>query len=225
MGQNFSWLKQVGHEFEQQQLAGNHRHAVRRICVKIECRWFCMPIKGQSKTTKTRFCLLIHKNFSYLEKELGRILNQEIIRSPIIPVSKKLINLLRHGSLPREDDGAIEFWRIKDDLQTYFLYCHHWSDAKWKNSMARGGGNKNIYQYCTDSSGAILYLRALQGRSGRSLVDPNLQDNVVIPDGFFKYIYHVGSAIINSDLIPGGQNFEQQTDSILSACGSHGQKP
>ena len=27
------------------------------------------------------------------------------------PVSKKLINLLRHGSLPRENDGAIEFWR------------------------------------------------------------------------------------------------------------------
>ena len=26
-------------------------------------------------------------------------------------VSKKLVNLLRHGSLPREDDGAIEFWR------------------------------------------------------------------------------------------------------------------
>ena len=34
--------------------------------------------------------------------------------SPIdFPVSKKLINLLRHGSLPREDDGAIEFWSIK----------------------------------------------------------------------------------------------------------------
>ena len=32
--------------------------------------------------------------------------------SPIdYPVSKKLINLLRHGSLPREDIGAIEFWR------------------------------------------------------------------------------------------------------------------
>ena len=32
--------------------------------------------------------------------------------SPIdYSVSKKLINLLRHGSLPREDDGAIEFWR------------------------------------------------------------------------------------------------------------------
>ena len=28
------------------------------------------------------------------------------------PVSKKLIYLLRHGSLPRDNDGAIEFWRI-----------------------------------------------------------------------------------------------------------------
>ena len=82
-------------------------------------------------------------------------------------VSKKLIHLLRHGSLHRENDGAIEFWRIKDNLPEHFLYCHHWSDDKWKNSMARGGGNKKIYQYCTDSSGAILYFRALQGQSGR----------------------------------------------------------
>ena len=35
-------------------------------------------------------------------------------------VSKKLINLLRHGSLPRDDDGAIEFWRLKDYLQNHF---------------------------------------------------------------------------------------------------------
>ena len=32
--------------------------------------------------------------------------------------SKKLINLLRHGSLLREDDGAIEFWRIKIIFRT-----------------------------------------------------------------------------------------------------------
>ena len=126
-------------------------------------------------------------------------------------VSKNLINLLRHGSLPREDDGAIEFWRIKDYLQNHFVYCHHWSDEKWKSSMARGGRNKNIFQYCTDSSGEILYLRALQGHSGRSLIDPTLQDNVIIPSNFFQYIKHVGGAInlhfiINSELISGGQN-------------------
>ena len=35
------------------------------------------------------------------------------------PVSKQLITLLRHGDLPREDDGAIELWRIKDYLQKH----------------------------------------------------------------------------------------------------------
>ena len=130
-------------------------------------------------------------------------------------VSKKLIHLLRHGSLPRDNDGAIEFWRIKDNLQKHFLYCHHWSDEKWKKRMARRGGNKKIYQYCTDSSGVILYLRALQGHSRRSLIDPALQDNVIIPDGFFQYIYHIGCAInlhsiINSGLVPGGQHLRNR---------------
>ena len=62
--------------------------------------------------------------------------------------------------------------------------------------MARGGGHKKRFQYCSDSSGQeILYLRALQSNSGRNLIDPSLQDNVVIPDGFFEYIYHFGCAI------------------------------
>ena len=81
--------------------------------------------------------------------------------------------------------------------------------------MAGGGGNKKRYQYCTDSSGTILYLRALQGHSGRNLIDPTLQNNVVIPSDFFQYIYHVGyainlHAIINSGLIPGGQNLNNR---------------
>ena len=29
------------------------------------------------------------------------------------PVSKRLNTLLRHGELPREEDGAVEFWRLK----------------------------------------------------------------------------------------------------------------
>ena len=27
-------------------------------------------------------------------------------------------------------------------LQKYFLYCPHWSDSKWKKSIAGGGENK-----------------------------------------------------------------------------------
>ena len=51
-------------------------------------------------------------------------------------VSKKLINLLRHGNLPREDEGAIDFWRLKDDLRNKFEHSQHWSDEMWKSRMA-----------------------------------------------------------------------------------------
>ena len=122
---------------------------------------------------------------------------------------------IHHGKqVHREDDGAIEFWGIGGGLQKHFPYCPHWSDDRWKKSMA-GGGHKKRLQYCADSSGAILYLRSLQGHSGRNLIDPSVQDNVVIPDGFFKYIYHVGCAInlhsiINSGLILGGQKLNNR---------------
>ena len=132
-------------------------------------------------------------------------------------VSKKLIHLLRHGNqVHREDDGAVQFWRIKENLQKYFTYCPQWSDDKWRVCLAGGGGgNKKRDQYCTDSSGAIVYLRALQCHSGRNLIDPTLQDNVLIPSNFFQYIYHVGCAInlhsiINSGLIPVGQSLSNR---------------
>ena len=54
--------------------------------------------------------------------------------------------------------------------------------------LAAGGGSKRRYQYCSDDSGKILYLRALQGHSGNNLIDPTLQDNVVIGSGIFQYI-------------------------------------
>ena len=74
-----------------------------------------------------------------------------------------------------------------------------------------GGGNKKRFHSCSDPSGQeILYLRALQGHSGRNLIDPSLQDTVSIPNDFFEYIYHIGCAInlqsiTKSGLIPGGQ--------------------
>ena len=58
------------------------------------------------------------------------------------PVSKQLSTILRHGHLSREEDGAIEFWRLKDYLRNEFVHSQHWSDEMWKSKMARGGGNK-----------------------------------------------------------------------------------
>ena len=101
------------------------------------------------------------------------------------PVSKRLSTLLRHGDLPREEDGE-------------------------------------IFQNCTDPSGEILYLRALQGHAGRNPIDPSLQDNVLIPDNFFEYIYHIGCAInlhsiMNSGLIQGGQILSKRQTVFFTA--------
>ena len=142
--------------------------------------------------------------------------------SPIAhPVSKQLSTLLRHGHLPREDDRAIEFWRLKDYLRNHFAQSQLWSGEKWKSTVEKGGGNKKRFQYCTDPSGQeILYLRALQGHSGRNLIDPSLQDNVLIPNDFFEYIYHGGCAInlhsiVNSGLTLGGQNLSKERQTVL----------
>ena len=130
--------------------------------------------------------------------------------------SKKVISLLRHNqTVQREKDGAIEIYRIKFYLRNHSSQVQHWSDDRWKSCLAAGRGSKRRYQYCSDNSGRILYLRALQGHSGNNLIDPTLQDNVVIGSGIFHYIYHIGCAfnlhsIINNGLIPGGQDLSRR---------------
>ena len=138
-------------------------------------------------------------------------------------VSKKVTFLLRHSQqVQREEDGAIHFWRIKENLQNQFPHSPHWSYSKWKVCLA-GGGKKRKYQHCTDVSGIIIYLRALQGHSRRNLIDPLSQDNVVIQSNSlpvhlpywmcfqFAFYHQFGINTWRSE-------FEQKTDSILSAC-------
>ena len=112
-------------------------------------------------------------------------------------MSKKLINLLGHGSLPREEDGAIEFWRKKkiifgtilSNLNIGLMKCGR---VQWQEAEVT---RKDFNIVLTHQDKKFFILRALQGHSGRNLIDPTLQDNVVIPDGFFEYIYHIGCAI------------------------------
>ena len=130
-------------------------------------------------------------------------------------LSKKVINLLRHNQTLHREDGAFEFCKIKFHLRDHHSQIQNWSDDRWKACLAAGGGSKRRYQYCSDELGTIIYLRALQGHSGSNLIDPTLQDNVLIGPGIFPYIYHVGStfnlySIVSNGLIPGGQNLSRR---------------
>ena len=142
------------------------------------------------------------------------------------PVSKQLSTLLRHGHLPREEDGAIEFWRLKDDLRNDFESSQRWSDEMWKSKMAGGGGNKKRFQYCTDPSGQeILYLRAFQDHSGRNFIDPSLQEQYLNSERFLRI--HLSHRMCNQFTLhhefridTRRTKFEQKTDGILYVCGS-----
>ena len=107
------------------------------------------------------------------------------------------------------------------------MRSQHWSDEMWKSTMAKGGGNKKNNQYCTDPSGQeILLLRALQGHSGRNIIDPALQDNVLILNNFFEYICHIGCAdqcTLHHEfrIDTRRTKFEQKTDGILHICKEH----
>ena len=174
------------------------------------------PRRRTSASSSTRTVPISVRSWTHIEPETY---------SPITyPVSTRLSTLLDHGHLPREEDGAIEFWRLKDYLRNEFENSQYWSDDVWMSKMAGGGGNKKTIQYCTDPSGQeILYLGALQGHSGRSPIDPSLQDDVLIPNNFFEYIYHIGCAvslhsIANSGLIAGGQNSSRDRQTVFFAA-------
>ena len=139
-------------------------------------------------------------------------------------LSKKVVNLLRHNqTLQREDDGAIEFYKIKFHLRDHHSQIQNWSDDRWKACLAAGGGSKRRYQYCSDDSGKILYFRALQGHSGSNVVDPTLQDNVVIWNWNIPLHpprwMHIQSSFYYQHWIGTWRSeFEQKTNGVLLAC-------
>ena len=62
-------------------------------------------------------------------------------------ISKKVINLLRHNqTLHREEDGAIQFYKIKFHLRDHHSQIQNWSDDRWKACLAAGGRSKRRYQ-------------------------------------------------------------------------------
>ena len=113
---------------------------------KLNASHFASQSKAKAKPLRRISASSSTKTIRIAERTWTDIEPQEYSLSDY-SVSKKLINLLRHDSLPREDDGAIEFWRIKDYLRNHFVYSQHWSDEKWKSTMARGGRNKKIFKF------------------------------------------------------------------------------
>ena len=156
--------------------------------LRLNASDFACRSKAKAKPQKTKTYLPALPQEPYLfGKNLDRCWNRRIFNLRLSSVEE----IFQSSSWKTTSRKWWSDWILENQRQSSrtFLYCHHWTDDKWKKTMARGGGTKKRFQYCTDSSRAILYFRALQSHSRRSLIDPILQDNVFIPSDFFRYIY------------------------------------
>ena len=107
---------------------------MRRDWMRVD---FACRSKAKSETTKTRICQLIHKNYTYWEKELGLILNQKNSRYPIFQCRRKwfvffVMEVYLETMMERLKSGG-----SKDNCKKHFLYFHHWSDEKWKKTHGK----------------------------------------------------------------------------------------
>ena len=141
-------------------------------------------------------------------------------------VLKTMTRLLRYDqSVPREDDGAVLFDDVLEEFKKKkSTGALQWSVGDWISILAKGGGPKKRFQSCwnPNSSKHFLYLRAIQGHSGGNAIDPELKDNVLLPEGFTEYIYHVGNvsemhSITRSGLIPGRTKSQKEEDNLCSS--------
>ena len=180
--------------------------------IQLDAKDFACRSKAKAKTSEQRSCRLFAKNSPYWEKDLDWFEPWKYSFSDF-EVSKKVTYLPRHSQHVHREEN----------LQKYFLHSPHWSVSKWKACLAGGGGEKRRFQHCTDSLGTLVIIRALQGHSGRNLIDPSLLENVIIIPSIipaylprwmcfqFALNHQVGINTWRS-------KFEHKTVSILCSC-------
>ena len=94
-------------------------------------------------------------------------------------------------------------------------------------NLLQRGSDKKRFQYCIGSEGLVVYLRAIQGHSGGTMVDLAVVDNVDMPYGWSEYFHHVGCSRCPSSRTNGSwKRCERRAaKSVLHQSGSKGLKP
>ena len=150
-------------------------------------------------------------NWNFIPMEQRKWIEIEVKRSKdpyCFQMSKFITQLLRHKEVGREQDAGVPCDRIvekcqevlsedsrywSDEMKEKISMAPHWSAEKWIDVLSKGGGQKKRFQYCLEPNcpEKLLYLRAIQGHSGKAYsgnarINPVLQDNVELPKDFTK---------------------------------------
>ena len=124
------------------------------------------------------------------------------------------------------------YW--SDEMKDKSSMAPYWSADKRTDVLSKGSGQKKRCPYCVlpNCPEQLLYLRAIQGHSGNACagnvrINPALQDNVLLPKDFTKYVCHVGNGKELRSIVHNGctrriQHQNRQTSRIRYRCESDG---
>ena len=92
------------------------------------------------------------------------------------------LRLVRHQD-ERETDGAVHRNSMGPKLRNAFQKSggRKFSDTDWLQHIYQGS-NKMRFQYCMNSPNSLLYIRTIQGHTGR---------NLIVLDGSRRYSTHL----------------------------------
>ena len=78
----------------------------------------------------------------------------------------------------REEDGAVHFWRIKENLQSQFRHSPHWSDGRWKGMLGveESYPTPHIHEQMTTSN--YGYDTAYNFTHNNIMLEPNAMNNI-----------------------------------------------
>ena len=127
-------------------------------------------------------------------------------------VSKFVSNSVRHeNSRERETDGVIHGKVMSPKLRFQFQSDggSNFSDRDGINFIGKEA-NKTRFQYCQNSCNKLLYIRAIQGHTGREMIQPEMLGHVLRPPNWKEFVFHGGCSvnltfILNAGFIVAGQ--------------------
>ena len=149
---------------------------------------------------------------------------------------------LRGKEVGREEDARVPYCRFVEKCKEVLSEdSRYWSDEvkqdlkmapylsaeKWMDVLSKGGGQKKRFQHCLKPKcpEKLLYLRAIQGHlgeayCGNACINRALHDNVLLPNDFTKYVYHVGNgkemrSIVRDGLVPGGFSTKTERHAVF----------
>ena len=184
-------------------------------------------------------------NWNFIPMEQRQWIDIEVKRSKdpyCFQMPKFVAQLLRNKGVGREEDAGVPYDRIvekckdvpsedsrywSDEMKEKISIAPYWSAEMWIDVLSKGGGQKKRFQYCLKPKcpEKLLFLRAIQDHSGKAhsgnaRINPALQDNVLLPKDFTKYVYHVGNgkelrSIVRNGLVPGGFSTETGRHAIF----------